>query len=272
MEYVRIDEKDAVASVWMNRAPVNALSPVFLLELEEAANQLAENSDVRVVVFRSEIRNIFVGGADVNYFHNVGRRELGGTMERFRATFDAIEAIPKPTVAAVSGIALGGGCELTLACDFRVMVDDEKASIGQTEIVLGMIPGGGATQRLPRLVGQGRALDLILTGRRVRPAEAREIGLVTTIHPPERFDAEVAAFAATLAALPPYCAAQAKRLIRRSFEVPLAEGLGDEIAEFIDSTLTDDGQEGLNAFFEKRRPTYAPPAPSLGLPGPADGR
>lgn len=254
MAWVEVRRDGAAGVVTLNKPPVNALDAAFLQEIEAAAAQLADDESVRVVVFRSGIPGIFVAGADIKAFQD--RAATAAAIEAFHRCFRRIEEMPKPTIAAVSGHALGGGCELTLACDFRLMVDDGRSLIGLPEVNLGLFPGAGGTQRLPRLIGEGRALDIILHGRRLSAAEALAVGLVQQTAPPDEFDALVSEYARRLAAGPTRALAAAKALVRGALSMPLEQGLAAEREAFLAVMESADAQEGVRAFLEKRSPAF----------------
>jgi len=254
MAWVEVRRDGAVASVTLNRPPVNALDEQFLRQIESAVAQLENDDSVRAVVFRSAIPGIFVAGADIKAFQQLETTQAA--IGAFHDCFNRIERLPKPTVAAVSGHALGGGCEFALACDFRLMIDDGKSTIGLPEVSLGIFPGAGGTQRLPRIVGRARALDIIVHGKRLKAPEAAAIGLVNEAVPPGGFEERVMAYAAQLAQGPTRALAVAKANVLRAFEVPLEQGLEAEARDFLAIVGTDDAQEGVRAFLEKRQPTF----------------
>src|SRR5947199_2227963 len=194
-QFVTVDRRDdGVAVIRLDRPKMNALSTELLRQLAAAAESLTSDPPGAVVVWGGE--RIFAAGADISEFGGPDEaRRVGG---QFRATLDALAAIPRATIAAVNGYALGGGCEVALACDFRVAGDTAK--FGQPEILLGIIPGGGGTQRLTRLVGTSRAKDIILTGRQVAADEALRIGLADRVVPAEELLAAALELAAQLAA------------------------------------------------------------------------
>ena len=236
---------DGVAVVTLDNPKVNALSTTLLGELLEVARDLTAHPPGAVVLTGGD--RLFAAGADISEFGGVEEaRRIG---KAFRDALDAVAAIPRATIAAVSGFALGGGCELALACDFRIA--SERAVFGQPEILLGIIPGGGGTQRLPRLVGPARAKDMILTGRQVRAAEALEIGLVDEVVAPDALMARALERAAELATGAVVAQGLAKRAVDGGLDRPLAEGLTIEQDQFAEVFTTHDAQTGVATFLEK---------------------
>jgi enoyl-CoA hydratase len=236
--------EDGVAVVRLDNPKVNALSTEVLRQLRSAADSLTEQPPGAVVITGGD--RFFAAGADISEFGGPDEaRTIGG---QFLAALNAVAAIPRATIAAVSGVALGGGCELALACDFRVA--SSKARFGQPEILLGIIPGGGGTQRLPRLVGASRAKDIILTGRQVLADEAAAIGLVDRVAEPEAVFDEAVAWAAELAKGPLAAQALAKQAIDRGLDGPLGAGLDIEQDLFVEVFATDDAKTGVQSFLE----------------------
>lgn len=243
--FVTVDRRDdGVAVVRLDRPKMNALSAALLAQLATVAAELRDDPPGAVVVWGGE--RIFAAGADIGEFGGPDEaRVIGG---QFRDALDAIAAIPRAVIAAVNGYALGGGCELALACDFRVAADN--AVFGQPEILLGVIPGGGGTQRLPRLIGPARAKDLILSGRQVRADEAERIGLVDRVVPrAEVLDAAVA-WAADLARGAVVAQGLAKAAIDSGLSRSLPEGLTWEQDLFADAFETEDAAIGVASFLE----------------------
>src|SRR5438552_3253275 len=241
---------DGVAVVWLNNPPANALSMAVLDELGEAARLLTAEPPGAVVVTGGE--RIFAAGADIGEFG--GTDQARKIAAHFRAALDGIASVPRTVIAAISGYALGGGCELALACDIRVAADTAK--LGQPEVLLGIIPGGGGTQRLPRLIGPSRAKDLILSGRQVAADEALRIGLVDRVVPAAQVLDETLAWAAELAHGPVVAHALAKNAIDRGLDGPIGDGLDLEIDNFVQVFATDDARTGISAFREKSKPTF----------------
>jgi enoyl-CoA hydratase len=244
-EFVVVESRtDGVALVRLNRPKMNALSTAMLAELRTVLSALAEEPLGAVVLWGGP--RIFAAGADVSEFADPGAPAL--VAARFHAATQAIADLGAVTIAAITGYALGGGLELALACDLRVVADDAK--LGQPEILLGIIPGGGATQRLPRLVGTARAKDMILTGRQVTAAEAERMGLADRVVPSGevlevalRLGTELAAGARTAQVM-------AKRLIDATPETPLSAGLDHESRSFVSVFDTADARLGIDSFLE----------------------
>ena len=246
-EFVRVETGGGVATIRIDRPKMNAINPQMLAELIEAANTVAADGDVRAAVVWGGPK-IFAAGADIGGFAALdpaGARELS---RHFNDAFLAVENLPQVTVSAVNGYALGGGMELAMATDFRVAAED--ATFGQPEILLGIIPGGGGTQRLPRLVGVTKAKEIIYTGRHVSAAEALEIGLVSAVHPADgTYDAAVelaAGYAAGPAAL-----RMAKQAVMDGLALSLADAVACEVEHFGDCFTTDDTAIGVASFLEK---------------------
>ncbi|MFO7171784.1 MAG: enoyl-CoA hydratase-related protein [Bacillota bacterium] len=253
-EYVKVHLEDGYAVVTLDRPPVNALSRQVLAELDEALRDLEAREEVRAVVIRGAGPRAFAAGADITEFPQVRPEEAAELARQGQAVFNRIEALPKPVIAAVHGYALGGGCELALACDFRIAA--ESARFGQPEINLGIIPGYGGTQRLARLVGPARAKWICLTGEMIPAAEALRIGLCDQVVPDEELLPAATALAAKLAGKAPRAAALIKRAIQEGLGRSLAEGLELEAQLFGQVFATADAREGVAAFLEKRQPRW----------------
>jgi enoyl-CoA hydratase/carnithine racemase len=252
-EFVRVELDGAVATIRIDRPPANALFRPLSLELSDAAGALAADPAVRaVVVWGGERR--FAAGADIKAMVEYGPEEVAPDVGALEAACRDLEAIPFPVVAAITGFALGGGLEVALACDRRVAAEDAK--LGLPEIGLGIIPGAGGTQRLPRLVGLARARDLILTGRLVEAAEALAVGLVDRVVPPGDVLAEATAEARRFAEGPTLAYAAAKRALAAATEGDLARGLEVERDAFLPLFATADQKEGMRAFLDKRAPSF----------------
>jgi enoyl-CoA hydratase len=243
-----------VATVTINRPDKrNALNAAVRADILDALDELRDEPEVRVLVFTGAGDKAFIAGADIAEFAERTPLEQRAVMEG-RRVFDEIAAYPKPTIAMINGFALGGGCELALACDMRIAA--RSAKLGQPEIRLGLIPGGGGTQRLPRLVGAGRALRLILSGDLIDAAEAHRIGLVDEIVDDDTLRARTAEIAQGMAAHSPVALRLAKAAVIAALEAPLSAGLAMERELFITAFASQDRQEGVAAFLEKRAPDF----------------
>lgn len=244
-ELVELERRDdGVAVVTLNNPKVNALSAALLGALCRVAEELTADPPGAVVVTGGE--KIFAAGADISQFR--GPDEAGPITALFHEALDAVAAIPRFVIAAVAGYALGGGCELALACDYRIV--GERAVFGQPEILLGIIPGGGGTQRLARLVGPSRAKELCITGRQVKADEALRIGLADEVVAGDELHARALALAAECAKGAVLSQALAKHAIDRGLSLPLADGLQVEQQAFVESFRTNDSQVGVRSFLE----------------------
>jgi enoyl-CoA hydratase/carnithine racemase len=244
--FVTLERRDdGVALIRLDRPKANALSIALLEELGEVVRGILHDPPGAVVVWGGE--RIFAAGADISEFG--GPEEARRVGHHFRGTLDALASVPRVTIAAVNGVALGGGCELALACDFRLVADN--ARLGQPEILLGIIPGGGGTQRLARLVGAARAKDLVLSGRQVAADEALRIGLVDRVVPADEVIGAALAWAGEFARGPVLAQGLAKRLIDDGLQGTLAEGLELEQDAFGQVFATEDAATGVRSFLEQ---------------------
>ena len=244
-EFVRVEVADGIATIRLDRPKMNALSIQVQTEIGEAAAQVSADSAVRAVILYGGER-VFAAGADIKEMSAMGFAEMATQSAALQASFSAVAAISKPVVAAITGYALGGGLELALCADFRVL--GERAKVGQPEILLGIIPGAGGTQRLPRLIGPAKAKDLIFTGRHMDAAEALAVGLADQVVP----DAEVYQAARDLvrryAAGPALALRAAKQAVDAGLEVDLATGLEIERLQFAALFATQDQKAGMLSF------------------------
>lgn len=247
-EYVTWEVADAVATIRLDRPPMNALSVEVQEELRQAARAVSDRADVRAVVVYGGPK-IFAAGADVKQMADWSLTDALSRAADLQSAFTAVARIPQPTIAAVTGYALGGGCELALCCDFRVAGDNAK--LGQPEILLGIIPGAGGTQRLPRLVGLSRAKELIMSGRFVSADEALAIGLVDRVVAPDDVYAASLEWAQQLARGPSFAIRAAKSAIDRGTEADLDTGLDIERVHFAALFGTRDREVGMRSFLEE---------------------
>lgn len=249
-ETLLVEHDGPVAIVTVNRPDKrNALNAAVRRELLAVLDLLRDDESVRVVVLTGAGEKAFVAGADIAEFAGRTPLEQRATMTG-RRVFDEVAAFPKPVIAMVNGFCLGGGCELALACDFRVAAD--TARFGQPEVNLGIIPGGGGTQRLPRVVGTGQAMRLVLSGELIDAAEAARIGLADLVHPAAELRARTLEMARGIAGKSPVALQAAKAAVRAASEMPLAAGLAYETELFVTCFASEDRGEGVAAFLEKR--------------------
>lgn len=255
MADIVVEKRGGAAWVTLNRPDVrNALSRAVNQQLQEIAAELEHDSDVRVVVITGAGDKAFCAGADLKERKGVPAQEAGPYINAISGAINSWGELRKPTIAAMNGSAYGGGLELAMACDFRICV--EGAELGLTEVKLGIMPGAGGTQRLPRLVGEARAKELILLGRRISAQRAFEIGLVTQVVPRSGLTGAVDVLLAELAGCAPLSVQQAKTAIERAHATALDQGLELE-RQYYDVTLfSEDRDEGLAAFAEGRPPRY----------------
>ncbi|OJF14134.1 enoyl-CoA hydratase/isomerase family protein [Couchioplanes caeruleus] len=252
-EFVKLEIGDGIGTIRLQRPPMNALNTQVQEELRSAAEEATASADVRaVIVYGGE--KVFAAGADITEFTTTTFQEMTVRAAALSSAFDAVARIPKPVVAAITGYALGGGCELALTCDWRVVADDAK--LGQPEIKLGIIPGAGGTQRLARLVGPARAKDLIFSGRMVDAEEALRIGLADRVVPAADVYSAAVELVRPYVNGPAMALRAAKQAIDGGLSMDLASGLALESHLFAGLFATDDRIEGTTAFVEKRKPGF----------------
>ncbi len=252
-KYLLLHIEEQIATITINRPQKNnAMNPESWAELGKAIQELNSNEDVRVIVITGAGEKAFVAGADIQWIHDREPLDIYGL-----AVQDVLLSVYrsyKPTIAAINGYALGGGCELALACDIRIA--SIKAQMGQPEVQIGILPAGGGTQQLPKIVGLAKAKELIFTGDRINANEAKELGLVNHVVEPEELMPRVYTLAKKIASRPPLAVRMAKIALNESMTADLAAGFALE--KSLQAVLfgTKDKQEGTSAFLEKRKPNF----------------
>ena len=246
---------EGVATITFNRPKaLNAMNPETTMELKDAITKCIEDEAIRVVVLTGAGDRAFVAGADISAMQAMEPSEVMSLMEKAHEVLRLIETMSKPAIAAINGFALGGGLEISLACDIRFA--SEKATFGAPEILLGIIPGWGGTQRLPRVVGMGLAKEMVLGGGQIDAKRAYEIGLVNRVYPADQLIVETNKFAAKLAALPAFALKMAKFSMNFGADASLDTANRIEIACCSECFSTRDQKEGMKAFLEKRKPAF----------------
>jgi enoyl-CoA hydratase len=252
---ILLEIEEGIATISVNRPKaLNALNPEVMAEIAEALKQISANKDVRVAILTGTGDKAFVAGADISVMATQTPLEAKRFSASGQEVLLAMEALEIPIIAAVNGFALGGGTEIAMACDF--IYASEKARFGQPEINLGIIPGFGGTQRLARLVGKGWAKELCLTGEMINAAQAKEIGLVNKVFPPEELMAETMKAAKLMASKGRAALRAIKQVMNRGFDVDLRNGCAMEVDAFAIAFTSSDAKEGLTAFLEKRKPEF----------------
>ena len=254
-ETLILEKKDKIATITLNRPPMNPLNVKGYYELIEVSKEINDDRDVKVVIFRGAGDKAFCAGLDVkdvegkdipwivNFLNNAARKG-----------YETIAAIEKPTVAAINGLALGGGLELALSCDIRIAADNAK--MGNPEVTLGIIPGGGATQRLSRLICTAKAKEMLFLGTIIDAPKAMELGIVSAIYPLDKLMEEANKLASKLAKMPAVALKMIKMSIDNGYNMDIHSGLKYEQECFVVAYVSEDGREGLKAFLEKRKPVF----------------
>lgn len=252
---VWLEVEGPLAILTFHRPPVNALDTTALQELDAALDQVEAETSLRTVVITAAGSSAFAAGADVRMFARMAPEQVREALALGQALFDRLETFPLPVLAAIHGPCLGGGMELAMSCDFRIAA--RSARFGQPEVRLGLIPGWGGTQRLTRIVGKTRALELLLTGDSLSAEDAWRIGLVTQVVADEELPQRSRELALRLAEGPVGAMAAVKRLVRQASEAGLTAGLAAEQQAFLEVFQTPDAAEGVRAFLERRRPQFS---------------
>ncbi|MEW6263572.1 MAG: enoyl-CoA hydratase-related protein [Thermodesulfobacteriota bacterium] len=257
-EFIKHQSISSLSVVQINRPPANALNTGLVAELHSLIDQLAHDRRVRAVVFCGQ-GSFFAGGVDIKMMQERKGEDLPGFIEGFtvhlQRLYNKIEEMPKPVIAAINGHAAGGGCELALACDFRFMAKG-KARIGLSEVKLGLLPGAGGLQRMPRIIGKAKALELTITGRLINAEEALEIGLVHKIFDEEKLLDGTIKYATELSKQATLAIGHIKNCIHKGFDTGLMAGLGNDIDAQDKLFYSHDGMEGIEAFVQKRPPVF----------------
>ena len=251
-ETLLLSREDGFAVITLNRPPANAISEELIRELNGALNELRDDAAVRAVIITGAGDRIFCGGADL------GSAFSGGDVEAFirfgNTVMRKMERFPKPIIAAINGHAMGGGCEIAMACHLRLL--KETARMGQTESNLGIIPGYGGTQRLPRLIGRTKALEFLLLGTQISAAECLSLGLVNRLSKDGETLNDARALARQLAKRAPLATAAILKAVDEGLEAPMARSIDVEIDAFMPTLRSEDAAEGIQAFFAKREPDF----------------
>jgi enoyl-CoA hydratase/carnithine racemase len=251
-ETLVLAREESYAVITLNRPPANAISEPLIRELNDALNAVRDDDSVRSVIITGAGDRIFCGGADL------GSAFSGGDVEAFirfgNSVMRKIERFPKPVVAAINGHAMGGGMEIAMACHFRLMKD--TARMGQTESNLGIIPGYGGTQRLPRLIGRTKALEFLILGTQIPAAECLQLRLVNRLCKESETLADAKALARQLGKRAPLATAAIIRAVDEGLEVPMAKSIDVELEQFLPTLRSEDASEGIQAFFAKREPQF----------------
>jgi enoyl-CoA hydratase/carnithine racemase len=253
--YVRTDFDNEVGYIRVTKPKANTYDLDMMRELDDAIEEMRFDERARAIVLQSGVEGFFSAGADIEMLRKSEPDYKAMFCLHCQETLDKFAATPKIVIAAINGHCVGGGLEIALACDLRMMARD-SGKIGLPEVTLGVLPGTGGTQRLPRLVGASRALDMMITGKLLSPEEALAIGLVNYVYPKESFDADVRRYAENLAHGPSRAVSLIKRSVMEGVELPLEGGLALERELQNRLFITEDAKEGLSAFAEKRKPTF----------------
>lgn len=256
---IDVQKEDAIVIVTINRPEaLNAFTTEQILEMTDTVKELAGDDSVRVVIITGAGEKAFVAGADIQEMSEKDHDGAVAFSRRGHKMCDAIEAMPQPVIAAINGFALGGGCEIAMACDVRLAA--EKAKLGQPEVSLGIPPAWGGTQRLPRIVGIGRAKEIIFSGRQVEAQEALDIGLVNGVYPADQLMSEAKKLATSFMKNGPGAVAASKKLVNRTMETSISSGNIHESKLFAEAFNGEEQSEGMEAFLERRTPSFSYPA------------
>lgn len=253
-EVIQLHKENGVATITLNRPPLNPLNSQVFRELSQVADELQADASVKAVILTGAGDKAFAAGADVSEMVQLTPIEVYGFCKSSLIAFQKIENLSKPVIAAIKGLALGGGIELAMCCDIRLTADNAK--FGMPEVNLGIIPGGGGTQRLPRLVGTVKAKEILFLGEGFDAAEAEKIGLVNKVVPADSLLEEAQKLAKKLAAKPAVAMRMLKAAVNTGINLDITPALNVEIQNFTIAFASDDRKEGIGAFLEKRKPNF----------------
>jgi len=253
-EVIKLEKQPNFALITLNRPPFNPLNSQVFSDLEKAIGEIESDSSVKAVIITGSGEKAFAAGADVKEIASNSPLEQHEFLKLILSVLNKLESLDKPTIAAVNGLALGGGCELALACDFRVAA--ENAKFGLPELNIGVIPGGGGTQRLPRLIGVARAKEMLFLGEAIDAVAAEKYGLVNKVVPKEQLLDSAIELANKLTSKPTVAMKVLKRVVNMGQNVDLASALELEIKSFMVAFCTEDRAEGMKAMLEKRKPNF----------------
>ena len=253
-DVILLEKKEQLAIITLNRPPMNPLNSQLVHKLGEAIAEIKSDSSIKSVIVTGAGDKAFAAGADVNEVLNNSPLEQFEYLQLLLNVFCSLENLEKPTIAAINGLTLGGGCELVLTCDFRIAA--EKARFGQPEINIGVIPGGGGTQRLTRLIGVGRAKEMLYLGNMIDAKTAEQYGLVNKVVPDSQLMEEAEKLANQLSSKPAIAMRMIKRAVNSGRDIDLHSALNLEIENFMASFSTEDRVEGIRALLEKRKPNF----------------
>lgn len=254
-DMISLERHGAVAQISLHRAPANAYNPQFTHEFNDAVETIRNDDGLRVAILTSAVPKFFSAGADIKYFQSSSLPEKVKFISFMHEVLRRVETMPKVFIATIPGHCLGGGLEIALACDLRFAAAGTYG-LGQPEITLGILPGNGGTQRLPRLIGKSRALDLMITGRTVSPEEALTLGLVDRVFPADNLIPKTMEYAGALAKSATLTIGLIKLTVNRGLEMALDDGLAYEREGLFRSFQTEDAKEGVEAFIGKRAPAF----------------
>lgn len=254
-EIISLEREGAVGQIVLHRPPVNAYNPQFARELGDAVEGVRSDGGIRAVIVTSTVPRFFCAGADLKFFQSATLDEKVAFITHMHEVLRTVETMPIVFIAAITGHCLGGGLEIALACDLRFAAAGTYG-LGQPEITLGILPGNGGTQRLPRLIGKSRALDLMITGRTVTPDQALALGVVDRVLPGEELLARAREYAEAVARSATVSVGLIKVAVTRGMEMAVDDGLAFEREALFRAFATEDSAEGIRAFLEKRSPAF----------------